>query len=120
LFKLKLQYLFIIQGATMKSVKSLFIASLLSVGAVSPMITLADGTQATTTATVTQSVEQKVNINTADTTTLEAVPGMTKHAAEAIVKYRDAHGAFKSVDDLASVPGVNKRVLKRVSASLTV
>ena len=47
-----------------------------------------------------------VNINTADAQTLAAaLDGVGASRAKAIVEYRDSHGPFRSVDDLAQVKG---------------
>lgn len=55
-----------------------------------------------------------VNVNKADAqtiaTSLDGV-GLTK--AEAIVAYRNAHGPFKSVDELGNVKGVGDKTLAR-------
>jgi competence protein ComEA len=53
-----------------------------------------------------------VNINTADAATLAAaLDGVGASRARAIVEYRDAHGPFKSVDDLAQVKGIGEKVV---------
>lgn len=55
-----------------------------------------------------------VNINTADAATLERVlhnVGATK--AEAIVEYRKANGAFKSIEQLALVSGIGLKTVER-------
>ena len=55
----------------------------------------------------------QVDINTADAVTLArelSDVGLVK--AEAIVAYRDAHGPFTSLDDLAKVKGIGPRVIE--------
>jgi competence protein ComEA len=55
----------------------------------------------------------QVDINTADAVTLARElndVGLVK--AEAIVAYRDAHGPFTSLDDLAKVKGIGPRVIE--------
>lgn len=53
-----------------------------------------------------------VNINTADAQTLAAaLDGVGASRAKAIVDYREAHGPFRSVDDLAQVKGIGERVV---------
>ncbi len=53
-----------------------------------------------------------VNINTADAATLDrALKGVGPARAEAIVAYRKAHGPFKSVEELALVEGIGRRVI---------
>ena len=53
-----------------------------------------------------------VNINTANADTLAvALDGVGAARARAIVEYREAHGPFRSVDDLAQVKGIGDRVV---------
>lgn len=48
-----------------------------------------------------------VNINAADADAIaEALKGVGKSKAEAIVAYREAHGAFKDADELVNVKGI--------------
>ncbi len=62
-----------------------------------------------------------VNINTADAQTLAAaLDGVGASRAKAIVEYRDAHGPFRSVDDLAQVKGIGERVVDANRTRLTV
>ena len=62
-----------------------------------------------------------VNINTADAQTLAvALDGVGAARAKAIVEYREAHGPFRSVDDLAQVKGIGERVVDANRAHLTV
>lgn len=54
-----------------------------------------------------------VNINTADAETLSAeLQGVGLSRARAIVAYREAHGPFKRVEDLARVKGIGNRTLE--------
>lgn len=58
--------------------------------------------------------QEKVNINTADSATLERVllnVGPAK--ADAIVAYRKANGTFRSADQLAQVPGIGLKTVER-------
>ena len=57
-----------------------------------------------------------VDINTADQKTLEAVPGMGKATAAAIIKGRP----YKSVDDLKRVKGMSDAKLKTIRDRVTV
>lgn len=62
-----------------------------------------------------------VNINTADAQTLAtALDGVGASRAKAIVEYREAHGPFRSVDDLAQVKGIGARVVDANRGHLTV
>lgn len=55
-----------------------------------------------------------VNVNKADAQTIAAsLGGIGMSKAQAIVAYRDAHGPFKSIDDLGNVKGVGAKTLAR-------
>ena len=55
-----------------------------------------------------------VNVNKADAQTIAtSLDGVGLSKAQAIVAYRDAHGPFKSVDDLGNVKGVGAKTLER-------
>jgi len=61
-----------------------------------------------------------VDINTADAATLEQVKGIGPVKAAAIVDYRKANGPFKSVDELAKVPGIGEKSVEQLRDQLTV
>ena len=71
-------------------------------------------------APLAMAADQPVNINTADVKTLDTVKGIGPKKAQAIVDYRTKHGPFKSVDDLANVPGIKGKTLDKMRANLTV
>ena len=53
-----------------------------------------------------------VDINSADAATISAeLQGVGMVKAQAIVEYREAHGPFKSVDDLVLVKGIATRTV---------
>jgi len=61
----------------------------------------------------------KINLNKADVSTLtNSFKGIGKKRAEAIVKYREEHGDFKSIDDLAQVRGMGKAFVNSHLAQL--
>ena len=54
-----------------------------------------------------------VNINTADAATLSAeLEGVGLSKAEAIVKYRETNGPFRSAEELVEVKGIGARTLE--------
>jgi competence protein ComEA len=55
-----------------------------------------------------------VNINEANETQLEALPGVGPATAKAIVDYRTEHGRFRSVDDLLNVRGIGPSKLEQI------
>jgi competence protein ComEA len=61
-----------------------------------------------------------VNINTADSETLVAeLNGVGPQKAMAIVRYRQQHGPFRTVDDLALVNGIGARTLEQNRSNIT-
>lgn len=61
----------------------------------------------------------KVNINTATVEELARLNGVGEVKAQAIVDYRNEHGAFKSVEDLKNVKGIGDKTLEKLSADLS-
>ncbi|MFT3905189.1 MAG: helix-hairpin-helix domain-containing protein [Steroidobacteraceae bacterium] len=62
-----------------------------------------------------------VNINTADAATLaRELSGVGDVKAAAIVEYRQKHGQFKTIDDLALVPGIGSKFVERNRANLRI
>ena len=56
----------------------------------------------------------KVNINTADAATIDSVlVNVGPSKAQAIVDYRKANGAFKSVEELAMVKGIGLKTVEK-------
>ena len=55
-----------------------------------------------------------VNINIADANTLALnIKGIGMKKAEAIIAYRNQHGAFGSAEDLAKVRGIGKKTVEK-------
>ena len=68
-----------------------------------------------------EQAQQTVNINTADAETLASqLKGIGQSRAEAIVAYREAHGPFTSIEDLAAVRGIGQRTLEQNASLLSV
>jgi competence protein ComEA len=57
-----------------------------------------------------------VDLNTATAEQLDALPGIGPATADAIIRDREAHGAFHSVDDLARVRGIGPAKLAQLRA----
>jgi competence protein ComEA len=71
--------------------------------------------------TTSAPVSALVNINTADEETLVAeLKGIGIKRAKAILAYRNEHGPFKSIDDLAKVKGISKRIVDKNRSKITV
>jgi competence protein ComEA len=64
---------------------------------------------------------QPLNLNTASQIDLEAAGGLLRREAAAVIRYREQHGRFKSVDDLKKVPGLDfKKIESRRDAVVVV
>lgn len=61
-----------------------------------------------------------VDINKADAATIaKELKGVGPAKAKAIVDYRTAHGAFKSVDELRNVHGIGDKLLARIRSDIS-
>lgn len=61
-----------------------------------------------------------LNLNTATKDQLVALPGIGPAKAQAILDYRNAKGAFKSVDELKDVKGIGAKRFEQIRGELTV
>jgi competence protein ComEA len=61
-----------------------------------------------------------IDINGADTVTLEELPGVGPSIAQAIVEWRETNGPFASVDELEDVPGIGPATLEELRDSARV
>jgi competence ComEA-like helix-hairpin-helix protein len=64
--------------------------------------------------------EQKVNINTASNTRLQAITGVGPKVADAIIAYRNAHGPFSRIEELMDVKGIGKAKFEKMKNQVTV
>ncbi|MDI3257351.1 MAG: ComEA family DNA-binding protein [Kyrpidia sp.] len=55
-----------------------------------------------------------VHLNSGSVEEIDRLPGIGKSKAEAIVRYRQEHGPFPSVDRLRDVPGIGPKLLERI------
>lgn len=61
-----------------------------------------------------------VNLNTADTTVLDSLPGVGPVTAQAIVRWRERNGRFRAVDDLLEVSGIGEATLAKIAPHVTI
>ncbi len=62
-----------------------------------------------------------VNINSADAQTIAAaLSGIGEKKADAIVKYRQEHGPFKSPDELVNINGIGDKLLAKIKPQVLV
>ncbi|MDO7597786.1 MAG: helix-hairpin-helix domain-containing protein [Pseudomonadota bacterium] len=62
----------------------------------------------------------KVNLNTATSSELQALNGVGEATAAAIIQYREENGMFKSVEDLVNVKGIGSKKVEKFTDSVTV
>ncbi|MCJ7522237.1 MAG: ComEA family DNA-binding protein, partial [Dehalococcoidia bacterium] len=65
-------------------------------------------------------VPQKVNLNTAETLLLEALPGIGEVLAQRIIDYRSENGPFQQIDDLTKVEGIGPATFENLKDKITV
>jgi competence protein ComEA len=65
------------------------------------------------------SADSPVNLNSATAEQLDELPGVGPATADAIVRDREAHGPFTSVDDLARVRGIGPAKLEQLRDLVT-
>jgi competence protein ComEA len=61
----------------------------------------------------------KVNINTADSVALDALPGIGPTLAQRIVDYRQAHGTFVGIEDILEVSGIGPGTFEKIRDLIT-
>lgn len=61
-----------------------------------------------------------IDINLADVTQLCILPGIGTTKAEAIVSYRDANGAFQSIEEIMNVPGIKAQAFEKIKNQITI
>jgi competence protein ComEA len=61
-----------------------------------------------------------VNLNSADLTALDSLPGVGPVLAQRIVDWRTEHGRFTSVDELGEVSGIGDKLMSQLRPKVTV
>lgn len=64
--------------------------------------------------------EGKINLNKADQSELETLPGIGPSKAEAIIEYRENEGPFKAIEDLMLVSGFGEKTFTKLKEKITV
>lgn len=65
-------------------------------------------------------VNKKVNINTANQSELEALPGIGESIAGRIIEYREQNGKFQKIEDLQNVKGIGDSKFAKIKELVTV
>lgn len=64
--------------------------------------------------------QAKINLNKADETQLQNLPGIGPSKAAAITEYRETSGPFKSVEDLKNISGIGDKTFEKLKDLITV
>ena len=67
-----------------------------------------------------ESVSGMVNINTADAAALKTLTGIGEAKAQAILSYREEHGAFSTVEEIMQVPGIKESTFSAIKDKIAV
>ena len=84
-----------------------------------------EGDDSTATAGETDSAggitaDGRVNINKADSTQLQELPGVGPATAEKILDYREANGAFQSPEEIKNVSGIGDKTYEKMKDKICV
>ena len=63
--------------------------------------------------------KQVININYADKTELDKLPGIGPSLAERIVEYRQENGSFQDLNDLKNVPGIGDAKFNQIKDKIS-
>lgn len=68
----------------------------------------------------TATVSFPLDLNAADESSLDAIPGIGPVLAGRIVAYRKENGAFQNVEELKNVKGIGDKIYEKISPYVTV
>ena len=68
----------------------------------------------------TEGKENKVNINTANQSELDSLPGIGPSIAQRIIEYREENGNFQKIEDLQNVKGIGDAKFSNIKDNVTV
>lgn len=71
-------------------------------------------------ASSTEEQSDKININTADETELDSLPGIGPARAADIIAYREEHGGFQSIEELKNISGIGDKTFENLKDLVTV
>ena len=71
-------------------------------------------------ATATPAPSGKININQADSTALQEIPGVGPATADKIIQYREANGRFQAIEDIKNVSGIGDKTFEKMKDKICV
>jgi competence protein ComEA len=100
--------------------KKVFSVLLISVTFLLPVSTSILADSVTDKAKTMQMKVQKINLNTASLDELTSLPGVGEKKAAAIIEYREKYGKFTSLEQLAEVKGIGKKMLEKLQDQISI
>ncbi len=76
-------------------------------------------TSANDASSSSESEKPFININDADLSKLQELPGIGESKAQAIIDYRQTDGPFSSLEQLKSVPGIGDKIYEKLAPLIT-
>lgn len=67
-----------------------------------------------------QDSDGRININTADSSLLQEIPGVGPTTAQKIIDYRESNGKYKSIEDIKNVSGIGDKTFENLKDYITV
>ncbi|MBT2643714.1 helix-hairpin-helix domain-containing protein [Bacillus sp. ISL-41] len=61
-----------------------------------------------------------VNLNSAESSDLQTLPGIGPAKADAIIKHRETNGPFKSIEDLKEISGIGDKTFEKLKDLISV
>lgn len=74
----------------------------------------------TITSNKTNTSNEKISINTATKEELLTLSGIGESKADAIVKYREENGKFKTIEDIKNVSGIGDALFEKIKDNITI
>ena len=80
----------------------------------------AEGTGTDIAGIVDENGKKKININTAGKDELMELTGIGEAKAESILRYREEHGSFQSIEELMQIEGIKEGVFNKIKDDITI
>lgn len=63
---------------------------------------------------------KSININTADSSQLDTLPGIGEKIANSIIQYREENGDFQSIEEIKNVPKIGDKIFEQIKDRITI